>query len=86
MIVGVDVLLAPPSFVQDLKDIFKYIWRVYLHIYHAHMKGKNDNTLAAVNTSLERFYYFIVEFHMLDTGETAPLQPFINAIIAAKHL
>jgi len=69
----------PKHFQTVVKTIFKRMFRIYAHVYYSHF-----NTIvslgeeAHLNTCFKHFYYFILEFNLVDRKEMAPLQELIT--------
>jgi MOB kinase activator 1 len=77
------------SFPKNFKDIvsviFKRLFRVYAHIYYSHFqKVVSLGEEAHLNTCFKHFYYFIVEFDLVNDKEMAPLQDLIDNLILKK--
>eukprot|EP01094_Clydonella_sp_ATCC50884_P007883 TRINITY_DN1714_c0_g1_i1.p1 TRINITY_DN1714_c0_g1~~TRINITY_DN1714_c0_g1_i1.p1 ORF type:complete len:225 (+),score=86.94 TRINITY_DN1714_c0_g1_i1:97-771(+) len=71
----------PKSFLPAIKTIFKRLFRVYAHIYYSHFeKVVTLGEEAHLNTCFKHFYYFIVEFNLVDRREMAPLQELIDRL------
>lgn len=69
----------PKNFRDVVKNIFKRLFRVYAHIYYSHFhKIVSLGEEAHLNTCFKHFYYFIVEFNLIDKKEMEPLQELIN--------
>jgi len=75
----------PKEFVVIVKNIFKRLFRVYAHIYYSHFqKIVSLGEEAHLNTCFKHFYYFIVEFDLVDKRELAPLQSLIDNLTVKK--
>ena len=69
----------PANFLTVIKVIFKRLFRVYAHIYHAHFTHIMIlGAEAHLNTSFKHFVYFIDEFNLVETKELAPLKDLIE--------
>merc|ERR1711916_165241 len=73
----------PRNFHNVIKTIFKRLFRVYAHLYHAHF----DRILslgeeAHLNTCFKHFYYFVDEFSLISSRELAPLQELIDNLVS----
>ena len=69
----------PSNFINVIKIIFKRLFRVYAHIYHAHFSHiMNLEAEAHLNTSFKHFVYFIDEFALVEPKELAPLNELIE--------
>jgi len=66
---------------KALKNIFKRLFRVYAHIYHSHMKVVEElGVLKHLNTSFQRFIYFVREFKLISLQHMEPLADLIKKI------
>jgi len=66
---------------KALKNIFKRLFRVYAHIYHTHMKVVEElGVLKHLNTSFQRFIYFVREFKLISFQHMEPLADLIKKI------
>ncbi|KAJ3333421.1 hypothetical protein HDU76_008232 [Blyttiomyces sp. JEL0837] len=71
----------PKNFQTTIKTIFKRLFRVYAHIYHAHFPrivGLGEE--AHLNTSFKHFIFFVQEFGLIDRKELAPLDELIKTL------
>ncbi len=69
----------PKSFGTIVKTIFKRLFRVYAHIYHAHFKKIIGlGAEAHLNTCFKHFIFFVHEFKLIPTAEQAPLRELIQ--------
>ncbi|EGC36374.1 hypothetical protein DICPUDRAFT_91839 [Dictyostelium purpureum] len=69
----------PKNFQSIVKNIFKRLFRVYGHIYYSHFtKIVSLGEEAHLNTCFKHFYFFIVEFNLVDKKEMLPLQDLID--------
>lgn len=60
----------PLHFHTIIKTVFKRMFWVYAHIYHAHFSDiKIMEMEAHVNTSFKHFVYFVEEFNLVDEKE-----------------
>ncbi|RKP10771.1 Mob1/phocein [Thamnocephalis sphaerospora] len=69
------------TFLSTVRTLFKRLFRVYAHIYHAHF----DAVLALseeahLNTSFKHFVLFAREFDLLDTKELRPVADLITLL------
>jgi hypothetical protein len=72
----------PPKFVNNVKVIFKRLFRVYAHIYHSHFQKVVDlGAEAHLNTCFKHFIYFVYEFRLISSQELAPLQDLISSLM-----
>lgn len=75
----------PKNFPSVAKNIFKRLFRIYAHIYHAHFpKVVSLGEEAHLNTSFKHFIFFVQEFNLIDKKELAPLQELINTLTGEK--
>jgi MOB kinase activator 1 len=75
----------PKTFQSQVKNIFKRLFRIYAHIYHAHFpKIVSLGEEAHLNTSFKHFIFFVQEFNLIDKKELAPLQELINTLTGEK--
>eukprot|EP00003_Mantamonas_plastica_P030644 TRINITY_DN769_c0_g1_i1.p2 TRINITY_DN769_c0_g1~~TRINITY_DN769_c0_g1_i1.p2 ORF type:complete len:179 (-),score=73.98 TRINITY_DN769_c0_g1_i1:113-649(-) len=66
---------------QIVSNIFKRLFRVYAHMYYSHFEkivGMGEE--AHLNTSFKHFYFFIMEFGLVDSKEFGPLEDLIKSI------
>jgi MOB kinase activator 1 len=71
----------PPNYLDKVKHIFKRLFRVYAHVYHAHFQHVVTLGIEAhVNTSFKHFIFFVLEFDLIDKKELAPLAEFIDSM------
>jgi MOB kinase activator 1 len=79
---GVDF---PINFLQIIKVIFKRLFRVYAHIYHAHFSDIMVLEIEAhLNTSFKHFIYFVFEFNLIEHKELTPLKDLITEFVKRK--
>mmetsp|Transcript_22458 Transcript_22458/g.36090 ORF Transcript_22458/g.36090 Transcript_22458/m.36090 type:complete len:207 (+) Transcript_22458:271-891(+) len=75
----------PKNFQDIIKNIFKRLFRVYAHIYHAHFKRIVAlGAEAHLNTCFKHFLYFVIEFKLVRDKEMAPMKPLISKWIKKK--
>eukprot|EP01120_Amphizonella_sp_Union-15-10_P004584 TRINITY_DN1522_c0_g1_i1.p1 TRINITY_DN1522_c0_g1~~TRINITY_DN1522_c0_g1_i1.p1 ORF type:complete len:220 (+),score=29.75 TRINITY_DN1522_c0_g1_i1:105-764(+) len=71
----------PRNFLSVVKTIFKRLFRIYAHIYYSHFdKIVSLGEEAHLNTCFKHYYYFILEFNLVDKKELAPLEDLINSL------
>jgi len=71
----------PKNFRDEIKNIFKRLFRVYAHIYYSHFhKIVGLGEEAHLNTCFKHFYYFITEFQLVGQKEMAPLADLIYSL------
>jgi MOB kinase activator 1 len=69
----------PRTFVLEIKQIFKRLFRVYAHIYYSHFEKIVDlGEEAHLNTCFKHYYYFVTEFDLVPRKEMAPLEDLIQ--------
>jgi len=69
----------PKNFLSVVKTIFKRLFRIYAHIYYSHFnKIVSLGEEAHLNTCFKHYYYFIMEFNLVDKKELAPLEDLIH--------
>lgn len=62
-------------------QIFKKLFRVYAHIYYSHFqKIVSLGEEAHLNTCFKHFYFFIVEFDLVERKELEPLKDLIDRL------
>lgn len=65
----------PRNFAQVVKTIFKRLFRIYAHMYHAHFpKIQEFGAEQHLNTCFKHFFYFVYEFRLIDPKEMEPLK------------
>lgn len=71
----------PPGFVDVVRTIFKRLFRVFAHIYHAHFsKMATFGAEAHLNTCFKHFVLFSRQFSLVEPREMVPLQQLIDNI------
>ena len=76
----------PSNFVNIIRVIFKRLFRVYAHIYHAHFSDVMKlEAEAHFNTSFKHFIYFVYEFNLIEHKEMVPLKDLIDEFIKRKN-
>jgi len=69
----------PKNFAETVKSMFTRLFRVYAHIYYSHFSRiVNLGEEAHLNTCFKHFYFFIVQFQLVDPKEMAPLDDLIK--------
>jgi len=69
----------PPNFLNDVKDIFRRLFRVYAHIYYNHYtKIKELGASPHLNTCFKHYVIFAREFDLIPDSEFAPLKKLID--------
>lgn len=65
----------PRSFTATVKQIFRRLFRVFVHVYYHHFsKMAQIGAEAHVNTCYKHFYYFVTEFNLIEGKELEPLK------------
>jgi len=73
----------PRTFPDIVKNIFKRLFRVYAHIYHAHFsKIQLLGSEAHLNTSFKHFIFFVKEFNLIKEAELQPLAELIESFLS----
>ncbi|KAI8853087.1 Mob1/phocein [Chytridium lagenaria] len=73
----------PKVFQSTVKTIFKRLFRVYAHIYHAHFpRIVSLGEEAHLNTSFKHFMFFVQEFQLVEKKELVPLDELIKTLTA----
>lgn len=71
----------PKQFVAVCKKILTRLYRVFVHVYIHHFdKVVTIGAEAHVNSCYKHFYYFVMEFELLDTKEFEPLKELIQQL------
>jgi len=72
----------PRTFKDIVMNIFKRLFRVYAHIYHAHFnKIQLLGSEAHLNTSFKHFIFFVKEFNLIKEAELQPLQELVSSFL-----
>jgi len=75
----------PKNFVSVVKQIFRRLFRVFVHVYYHHFKKLAEiGAEPHVNTCYKHFYYFVKEFEIIDEKELAPLASLTKSLIGAS--
>jgi MOB kinase activator 1 len=70
-----DVDTLPPDTLPRVKIMMGLMFRVYAHLYHAHLSHlAEDEAHVHLNTCFKRFLFFAEEFELLSDQDLAPLQ------------
>jgi len=60
----------PPTYRKGMRVIYKRLFRIYAHIFHAHFKEMMEQEADAhLNHSFKHFIYFVKEFDLIDNEE-----------------
>lgn len=71
----------PNDFVTTIKQIFKFCFRVFAHIYHVHFEQMlHLESEAHLNTLFHHFTLFAIEFDLIDRKEFSPMQELIDLL------
>lgn len=71
----------PDDFKSTVVKIMRRLFRVYAHIYHAHLDEiVQCNAEAHLSTCFRHFIYFVNEFSLLPTKEAEPLKEVIRCV------
>eukprot|EP01102_Stenamoeba_stenopodia_P009094 TRINITY_DN2665_c0_g1_i1.p1 TRINITY_DN2665_c0_g1~~TRINITY_DN2665_c0_g1_i1.p1 ORF type:complete len:414 (+),score=80.92 TRINITY_DN2665_c0_g1_i1:478-1719(+) len=71
----------PRDFIEQMKNMLKRLLRIYLHIYHHHLdKVVVSERMNFFMKYFKQFYYFTIEFKLVDEKEFEPLSPIISAL------
>ncbi|KAJ8049734.1 MOB kinase activator 3B [Holothuria leucospilota] len=73
----------PKNFFATCKKIMTRLYRVFVHVYihHFDMLGA-IGAEAHINTCYKHFYYFVIEFKLIDPKELEPLREMTSKICA----
>mmetsp|Transcript_14860 Transcript_14860/g.20964 ORF Transcript_14860/g.20964 Transcript_14860/m.20964 type:complete len:248 (-) Transcript_14860:109-852(-) len=72
----------PKNFLAVIKTIFKRLFRVYAHIYHAHFpKVVGLGAEAHLNTCFKHFIFFVDEYKLIETRELKPMEEVIKEMM-----
>lgn len=65
----------PKTFIPVCKKVLTRLYRVFVHIYIHHFdKLVSLGAEAHVNACYKHFYFFVIEFKLMDSKEFEPLQ------------
>jgi len=71
----------PKNFKENVKAIFRRLFRVYAHIYYAHFdKIRELNEEAHLNTCFKHYFHFVREFDLVRLDEMAPLKELMQSL------
>jgi len=69
----------PKNFQSVVKTIFKKLFRIYAHIYYSHFPQIISlGEEAHLNTCFKHYYYFVIEFDLVEKKEMVPLADLIT--------
>jgi MOB kinase activator 1 len=75
----------PPHFVQCVREMYKRLFRLFAHLYYVHYEQiKQMGSNRHLNSSFKHFILFALEFDLLSSATIAPLQQFIDHIMASN--
>lgn len=67
---------------QVAKKILSRLFRVFVHVYIHHFDRVSQmGAEAHVNTCYKHFYYFVIEFNLMDHKE---LEPLVSGVIQSE--
>mmetsp|Transcript_51099 Transcript_51099/g.131789 ORF Transcript_51099/g.131789 Transcript_51099/m.131789 type:complete len:258 (-) Transcript_51099:280-1053(-) len=76
----------PPTYRKGMRVIYKRLFRIYAHIFHAHFKEMMEQEADAhLNHSFKHFIYFVKEFNLVDDEELEPLKDLIALCMRQTH-
>lgn len=76
----------PTNFRKGIRVIYKRLFRIYAHIFHAHFKELMEQEADAhLNHSFKHFIYFVKEFNLVDEEELEPLKDLITLCMRQKN-
>ena len=69
----------PSNFKNEVKTIFKRLFRVYAHIYYSHFdQVQKLGEEAHLNTAFRHFMLFVWEFRLIKKEEIVPLNSLVS--------
>lgn len=72
----------PKDFKKRVSNLFRRFFRVYAHIYHAHLDSVLElGADAHLNTCFKHFIFFVLEFDLIESKELTPLQSVIDSML-----
>ena len=75
----------PADFRSTAAKILRRIFRVYCHVFHHHWdKIEEVDAIPLTNSCLKHLLFFMQEFDLLPDKEAAPLQDFIDEMVAKE--
>lgn len=76
----------PANFRKTIRVIWKRLFRIYAHIFHAHFKELMEQEADAhLNHSFKHFIYFVKEFDLIENEELEPLKDLITLCMRQKN-
>lgn len=71
----------PKTFQPTVKQIFRRLFRVFVHVYYHHFDRLTQiGAEAHINTCFKHFYYFVRQFKLIDPKEIDPLKDLIKQL------
>jgi len=75
----------PPNFRKGMRVIYKRLFRIYAHVFHAHFKEMlEDEADAHLNHSFKHFVYFVKEFDLMESEEMEPMKDLVALCMEQK--
>eukprot|EP00913_Durusdinium_trenchii_P022502 g21139.t1 len=75
-----------PNFKKGIRVIYKRLFRIYAHIFHAHFKEMVDSDADAhLNHSFKHFVYFVKEFDLIEDSELEPMGDLIRLLMRKRE-
>lgn len=75
----------PKDFKNTCRNIFKRLVRVFAHVYIHHFDKINEiGAEAHINAAFKHFYYFTLEFKLVDDKEYEPLEGLIATLTESE--
>jgi len=75
----------PKNFIGEVKKISKRMFRVYAHIYYAHLGHiKEIDAESHLNTCFKHWYYFVKEFELVSDEDLEPMSTHIALLKEAE--
>lgn len=75
----------PPRYRKGLRVIYKRLFRIYAHFFHAHFKEIVElEADAHLDHSFKHFVVFVKEFNLIEDEELEPLKDLIAIAMAQK--
>jgi len=72
----------PSDFKKRVERIFRRLFRVYAHIYHAHFDLiVEQKAQAHLNSCFKHFIYFVKEFGLIQDRDLAPMADYIDEML-----
>jgi len=72
----------PPTFKKGMKVIYKRLFRIYAHIFHAHYQEMMEvDADAHLNHSFQHFVFFVKEFQLVTDQELEPLKDLVKMYV-----